>query len=253
MASIVAARFIRRTSRAAVWSVRTGSFALILFLTSGAGHRFGMIETEPFLWLLGMACLLGVTALCLSIAGFIRLWETGDRAGRNALAGGLMAALVLAPFGYGAWLAVTLPRINDVSTDYAEPPPLHGHAAVLDPRHAQFAAEFYPEINGRRYALSFEAVEEAILQLIKERHWTIISPDGPQRSRHVVVITALARSYVLAFPSDVALRIADEGDTTYVDMRSASRYGAHDLGANAAQIAGFLAELDQRLLQVAVQ
>ena len=30
-------------------------------------------------------------------------------------------------------------------------------------------------------------------------------------------------------------------------MRSASRYGRHDLGDNAARIAGFLTELDQEI------
>jgi len=57
-------------------------------------------------------------------------------------------------------------------------------------------------------------------------------------------IEALATTTFLAFPVDVSIRITDEGDTTYVDMRSASRYGKHDLGDNAARIAGFLTALD---------
>ena len=58
------------------------------------------------------------------------------------------------------------------------------------------------------------------------------------------MIEALARTAILAFPVDVSIRITDEGETSYVDMRSASRYGRHDLGDNAARIAGFLTALD---------
>jgi hypothetical protein len=54
----------------------------------------------------------------------------------------------------------------------------------------------------------------------------------------------LAKTMILGLPVDVSIRITDEGDTTYVDMRSASRYGRHDLGDNAARINGFLVALD---------
>jgi hypothetical protein len=43
------------------------------------------------------------------------------------------------------------------------------------------------------------------------------------------------------------VRLTDEGTSTYVDMRSASRYGRHDLGDNAAQITAFLALLDAEM------
>ncbi|RUW16578.1 DUF1499 domain-containing protein, partial [Mesorhizobium sp. M4B.F.Ca.ET.013.02.1.1] len=56
-----------------------------------------------------------------------------------------------------------------------------------------------------------------------------------------------ARSFVLGLPADVAIRIADDGDTVVVDMRSASRYGRYDLGDNAGRIVDFLGELDQEV------
>jgi uncharacterized protein (DUF1499 family) len=45
----------------------------------------------------------------------------------------------------------------------------------------------------------------------------------------------------------VAIRLTDEGETTYVDMRSASRYGRGDFGDNARRIAGFLDALDAEM------
>lgn len=39
----------------------------------------------------------------------------------------------------------------------------------------------------------------------------------------------------------------DDGNSVFVDMRSASRYGRHDLSVNAELIVGFLTELDQEI------
>ena len=62
-----------------------------------------------------------------------------------------------------------------------------------------------------------------------------------------MTIEALAHTPWLGFPFDIAVRLTDEGTSTYVDMRSASRYGRHDLGDNAAQITAFLALLDAEM------
>ncbi|RWP27955.1 MAG: DUF1499 domain-containing protein [Mesorhizobium sp.] len=60
-------------------------------------------------------------------------------------------------------------------------------------------------------------------------------------------INALAKSFVLSLPADVAVRVTDDGDAATVDMRSASRSGRYDLGDTAARIVDFLAELDQEV------
>ena len=60
-------------------------------------------------------------------------------------------------------------------------------------------------------------------------------------------VEAVAISDILGFPSDVVIRLVEVDDVTIVDMRSASRYGAHDLGANAARIEAFLEDLDEAL------
>jgi uncharacterized protein (DUF1499 family) len=62
-----------------------------------------------------------------------------------------------------------------------------------------------------------------------------------------VTIDAVARSFALGLPADVAIRVSDDGDAVIVDMRSTSRYGRYDLGDNAARIVDFLAELDQEV------
>ncbi|MCY0094204.1 DUF1499 domain-containing protein [Hoeflea ulvae] len=59
------------------------------------------------------------------------------------------------------------------------------------------------------------------------------------------------RTLVLGIPQDVLIRLVEEEETTFVDMRAATRDGDHDLGLNARLIRDFLRDLDIRLLGIA--
>lgn len=59
------------------------------------------------------------------------------------------------------------------------------------------------------------------------------------------------KTLVLGIPQDVLIRLDEEEETTYVDMRAATRDGNHDLGLNARLIRDFLRDLDIRLLGIA--
>jgi hypothetical protein len=52
---------------------------------------------------------------------------------------------------------------------------------------------------------------------------------------------------ILALPSDVTIRIVEDGNTTYVDMRSQSRVLERDLGQNRRIVQGFLARLESSM------
>ena len=49
---------------------------------------------------------------------------------------------------------------------------------------------------------------------------------------------------ILALPSDITIRIVEDGPETFVDLRSASRDVAWDLGQNRRFIEDFLTRLD---------
>ena len=60
-------------------------------------------------------------------------------------------------------------------------------------------------------------------------------------------VEAVATSFLFGFESDIVVRLVEEEDGTLVDMRSSSRWGANDLGSNAARIISFLSDLDESL------
>ena len=54
------------------------------------------------------------------------------------------------------------------------------------------------------------------------------------------VIEAVDTTAIMGFKDDVVIRLNTNADGTLVDLRSVSRVGISDLGANAARIRSFL-------------
>jgi hypothetical protein len=246
----------RQTSKAAGWSRRTGAFSAVLLLTVWVGHHFGLVETPAFLWVLAIVALLAAFALLFAGFAFSRLWNFGDRGGRDLTVGALLALIVLVPFAVAAYWATIYPPLKDISTDLEDPPALQTAAAdgtdgfsPPTPGERRLQAQAYPLVTGRRYDLPFQETVAAVETVFARQGW---QADGPLPSSNAdasdVAIKATAKSFVLELPVDVAIRVTSEGETSYVDMRSASRYGRHDLGDNATRIVKFLAELDQEVV-----
>lgn len=246
-----------RISRTAVWSRRLAWFSLVLFALAGLGHRRGMVETVGFLNVLGLVGVLAALAGILAVAGFVRAWTRGERGLKDAMVGALISAIVLAPFAVSAVNLFTHPWLNDISTDLVDPPSFFIAAGLRTPgmnrirniskadASKQLAA--YPEVTGRRYGAAPDRVLRAVDAVIARDGWKITAKPLYLEGQREYTLEAVATTRLLAFRSDVAIRLTDEGETTYVDMRSASRYGRSDLGDNAARIDKFLNQLDDEM------
>ncbi|PST26388.1 DUF1499 domain-containing protein [Mesorhizobium plurifarium] len=76
--------------------------------------------------------------------------------------------------------------------------------------------------------------------------------DGiPGRRSSDVVLQGEWRSLIVGLRFDVLIRLREEAETTFVDLRVASRYGRHDLGMGAMFAEEFLRDLDAELLGIA--
>jgi uncharacterized protein (DUF1499 family) len=243
----------RRRSISARWSVRVAFLSAILFLLSSLGHRFQHIETPEFLWLLAIVAALALVALLLSIKGLTSLWRRGDRGGPSAFWGAVIALIVLAPFAVTLYQALALPAIYDISTDVADPPELFASAGqrtgdmnpvVNDEDSRRLQTSAYPEVTGRRYDGSPDRILTAVNTVISNNGWSIVKQQGEPGEDAEILVEVVARTWLLGFTSDAVIRLSDEGETTYVDMRSVSRYGIHDLGENAERITAFMTALD---------
>jgi uncharacterized protein (DUF1499 family) len=217
--------------------------------------RSGLLEIVPALATLAGALLLSVFGIVLALGAFVVIWRHGIKGAGYAF---VAVAIGLALVAYPAYLglrAYRLPMINDITTD-AINPPRFDVVARLRPRGTVeyaglYAAEqqraAYPDIEPLEISATPQLAYEAALAVIVKRKWRVVVERAPQPGRRDGQIEAVARTPIMGFRDDVAVRIRATGDGAVIDMRSASRYGRHDLGANAARIRSLLEEIDEEV------
>ena len=191
----------------------------------------------------GLTCLLGTVAV-------FRLWHTGDAGWRRAIFAVLVGLACLFPYAFAGVQAIRFPWINDVSTDFENPPHLlvnrlDGDVPQAFPLAAQqtISASF-PNAQPRIYPLSDTLIYELVQMKLDEYGWEVRQARPPVTSLQAARIVAVATT-LTGFRDQVALRILASGEGTRVDMRSASTFAGHDLGANGTRIETFLLALDE--------
>jgi uncharacterized protein (DUF1499 family) len=89
----------------------------------------------------------------------------------------------------------------------------------------------YPDLEPSRVVLTTGEAYEATLDAMTGFGWEITRSD-----RYTGAIEATDTTAIFRFVDDVVVRIRSVDDVTVIDVRSKSRDGRGDLGANAARI-----------------
>ena len=247
-------RYQRRQSRSAVWALRLGIFALVLLVLAFLLHRFWTLETPDLVLIAGLSTVLAVLALLCAAKGFRNLWVNGDKGGARSFWGGLFAFAGLLPVGLLTALWYMSPPFYDLSTDFETPPQF---PSTMPPRlqwmnpltvavsgNAVSQLTAYPDVVGRRYDAAPDRVAQGVKTVFNTFGWQVIAHDGPSSEPNAIRFVATAHSPILGLKSDIVVRLFDEGEATYVDVRSLSHYGKRDMGQNADFITAFLGALE---------
>jgi hypothetical protein len=242
-----------RVTWLATLSRRIAIFSLPVIVLAIGLHRLGFVEYEvAYITLLaGLAvALLGVL---LAGAAFVAIWNEGLRGLGRAIAACVIGAAVLAWPAIEFVRGVTLPAISDVTTDPSDPPRFlavasarpsgsnpvtyPGETAAIRQRIA------YPGVKPYEIDASADEVFNNALSMVERRGWRVLDSVTPRGGQREGRIEAVALTFLMGFREDVVIRIRTTGSGVRIDMRSASRYGSHDLGSNARRIEQFLADL----------
>jgi len=279
----------------AVWCQRIAVFLLPYFVFAILLHRFEKILTPQLFVILAIGLVMAVLSLILAIKGAADLWNKGHRGGTNLVRGLSLAAIVLLPFGFYAFLALALPLANDVSTNTFDPPNFLraqqqrasevasgiNQLADYDDIYSESIVNAYPKVGPRRYPAGAERVLQAVQLIIKDNDWKISATQGVPESEKddgdevklednvkveekqtdsaadgaevpdAISVEVVITSFIFGYKSDAIINIVSEDVNTLVEMRSSSRWGAHDFGSNASTIESFLSQLDLALLGIA--
>jgi uncharacterized protein (DUF1499 family) len=250
-------RLRERRSSLAIWSSRLAVLSVPVLVIAAIGRRSELLSVAATYGAIALGFGIAALAVIAAIAAFEAIWRDGRKGGGPALSGLLIGLAVLSLPAVGAWKVLTYPELTDISTDTDDPPAFLQVLAARGPDarplnppsddEIELQHEAYPDIVPRHYAVEPGRVFDAALAIVRDRGWPILDQRPPEGTNDAWNIETVASTPIFGFRQDVAVRIAADGDGSLVDMRSAARNGAHDLGANAARIRDFFTDLDAAL------
>ncbi len=246
--------FEEPVSRAAIWSRRLAWFSLAVLALSLLLVRLREPSIEGLAPVAG-AYVIVLAALALAFLAFIRIWQSGHRGVGMAAGAMLLSLIMLVPAGYVAVRLVTKPALSDVSTDIEDPPAFSRSQAALAARSSRVPSDIpserrrlqrqaYPKV----VPILLEVPADAAFNLARRAAtglgWQVLETTRPGGRSGAGRVEAVARGRILRFSEDITIRIRPRVDGSRIDIRSASRLGSHDLGANAARIMAFADEVE---------
>ena len=222
--------------------------AAALALVGLLGAYLGLVSPlAGFQTFVAGALLGGIFSTILALIGlFLSRGDRDPEGKRKALVGlaiGLgLLIVVLASASTGG----DAPPINDITTDLADPPAfpeasrLGGDAAQdwagrdmsYPPEFVEIVRAHYSDLGPLRLASSPRETFDRALAAAEELGWEVVARDD---------LTFYARDVttLFRFVDDVVVRVRPDATGSRVDVRSKSRDGRGDLGANARRIQAF--------------
>lgn len=136
------------------------------------------------------------------------------------------------------------PPIHDITTNLENPPVFTtaqkvrgtgSNSLALKPDVMEAQAAAYPDLQTLVTNQPIEKAFQKALETAADLGWEVYHQD-----LNAGTIEAVDTTAIMGFKDDVVIRINTNAEGTLVDLRSVSRVGVSDLGANAARIREFL-------------
>jgi len=224
-------------------------FAVLLLVLSGPGSKNGWWDWRVSLYMFQGAAYLGLAVAAAALLLVLFMAHPRYRAYPwvpiSALILGVIAA---APPLIFKEKAKSVPPIHDITTDMQDPPAFVVLAPVREqgPNKAAYGGPEIAAQQQRAYAdikpktlpvAPAQAVQKAI-DAARSLGWDVINSDSASGR-----IEATDTTRWFGFKDDIVIRVRPQGEGSRVDVRSASRVGRSDIGANAERVRDFLAKL----------
>ena len=235
-------------ARALVMAVAVAAFTMLI--ASGPGTRLGLWPWETGLALMTWAAYTGlaagVGAIVLMALLVVPRWRSRAWIPLLAL---VLALVAVVPPVMLLQNAKSAPLIHDITTDPFDPPAFvallperakaPNGAAYGGAKIAALQQKGYPDIKSLVLKTPPQETMQKAIDAARAGGWEIVSSDSASGR-----IEATATTRWFGFKDDVVVRVRPEsGGGSRVDVRSMSRVGQSDVGANAKRIREFLARL----------
>jgi uncharacterized protein (DUF1499 family) len=225
--------------------------ALALVLVGVLGAHFQKIAPFVGFQFFVLGFLLSVAAVLLGVIGVFATRNPLKQSARPRAVIGTVIGLVIAlPVLTIIYRTRGYPAINDITTDIANPPEFV-HAPALGPNHgrdmkydrARYAAA-QQQGYGALAPLKMPSDPDDVFKHVRAvaaqmPNWRITYVDPASRT-----LEGVATSNLFRFKDDFVIQVRPaEGGMSLVEMRSKSRHGVGDFGANYHRIEAFFARV----------
>jgi uncharacterized protein (DUF1499 family) len=244
MADIDVERTSRRTPLALA-ALALALLAVLLLFVSGPGTRFGTWDFRTGFQLMRWAAYAGVAAAMLALAALALSRGRGRVIAAVALLLGALAWFLPWNMRRGA---SAYPPIHDITTDTRNPPVFVAVAPLREgaPNPMEYEGDSvaaqqtkaYPDIRPLMMAMPVDSSFSLAVRTVREMGWELVD-----QNRRDGRIEATATTPWFGFKDDVVIRISSASGISRVDVRSVSRVGRGDIGANAKRIRAFVEHL----------
>jgi uncharacterized protein (DUF1499 family) len=225
---------------------------LIILVTGPLGYKFSVVPLQPSLVSLLIAVVGGALVFLIGLVYLVIAMRSDRGRNRNLVIVSIILGLV--PVGIiGPQMAAAgdVPPIHDITTDTGNPPafvaivPLRENApngyeyGVSEAWPAEklgaTTMEAYPGLKPIESDLSVADAVDRTEAALQAMGLEIVAVD-----KEAGLVEATATTFWFGFKDDMVVRIVGNGEGSRIDLRSMSRVGQSDVGANAARITDFV-------------
>jgi len=205
----------------------------VMMVRSGAWQQGLMVYA---LSCLGAALLLSLAILAMLLPRFAPWRKTIATRALFTLPGTALLLVLLGGRG-------DIPPIHDITTDLQDPPIFtiapqqrgeHSNGLDINPDTIAKQREGYPDVQSTLTDMDIDTAFDRAIAVATAMNWDIYHQD-----RNAGVIEAVDTTAIMGFKDDIIIRLRTNADGTLIDVRSVSRVGVSDLGANAKRIRAF--------------
>lgn len=223
--------------------------SIVILCVGPLAYKSGVLPLQPALLSLIVSLGMAVVTLISSLVLFVLIKDKGFNQNRKFLCIALLISLIPSLLvGTQLKKAASVPEIHDITTDTLNPPVFDNLVALRKGASNDLVYEYqgsaeklaelqraaYPDLRPLTSALSVNQAVERTVGILKEQGLEVINVD------HVNgIVEATATSCWYGFKDDVVVRIQVTDQGSRIDLRSVSRVGRSDVGANATRIRSF--------------
>ncbi len=238
----------------------SGVISVILLLAAPMGYKYGSSLLMSSLGTVMLAFLVAVLVVIVSLVMLLYVNKHQMLRDRKLLFIGIAVSILpMVMIVPNILKGTSVPAIHDITTDTSSPPVFHvivnqrlvgakEEAIVNDLTYgagfenpsmlAKLQQEAYPEIQTLELNSDVMSVVAVTSKILEESGMEVVNIDP-----ELGIVEATATTFWFGIKDDVVVRIRPTRSGSKVDVRSVSRVGQSDLGANAARIMGILTAL----------